>query len=338
MGEQTVWGIHGGRTGEADALFLKNNCIAIGWSALGDLSKLGSSREAFKEAVAKAWPEKKAGAIPNNAGQLFRFVHEMKPGDFVAYPSKADRQVHLARVEGGYHYDPGPQAGYPNLRQVSWLKHVPRSSLSQGALYELGSALSLFQVKNYADEILALVQGKSEPRPIPPKQDETVAKISSDIDDTTRDFVLKTLAQQTKGHPFAHFVGHLLEAMGYHTRVSPEGTDGGVDIVAHRDELGFEQPIIKVQCKSTESRIGDPEVSALYGKVGQGEHGLFVTLGSYTPQARTFARGRSNLRLIDGVELVELVLAHYEEFEAQDKSLLPLRRVYVPDLPDEDDE
>src|ERR1035441_35444 len=29
--------------------------------------------------------------------------------------------------------------------------------------------------------------------------------------------------------------------MGYCTRVSPEGPDGGVDIIAHRDELGFER-------------------------------------------------------------------------------------------------
>lgn len=40
--------------------------------------------------------------------------------------------------------------------------------------------------------------------------------------------------------------------MEYRTRVSPEGPDGGVDIIAHKDELGFEPPIIKVQVKSTE--------------------------------------------------------------------------------------
>jgi restriction system protein len=159
MAEQTIWGIHGGRTGDADTLFLKGNVIAIGWGAVGDLSKLGTSREAFKEAVAKAWPEKKAGAVPNNAGQLFRFVHVMKPGDIVAYPSKSDRQIHLGRVDGQYLHDPQLSAGYPNQRSVSWIKHVSRSVLSQGSLYELGATMSLFQVKNYADEILALLEG-----------------------------------------------------------------------------------------------------------------------------------------------------------------------------------
>lgn len=37
---QRVWGVHAGRTGDADQLFLKKNCIAIGWAELGDLGKL----------------------------------------------------------------------------------------------------------------------------------------------------------------------------------------------------------------------------------------------------------------------------------------------------------
>ena len=53
---------------------------------MGDLSPLNPDRDAFKAKVAEVYPEKKPGAIPNNAGQLFRFVHEMKRGDFVVYP------------------------------------------------------------------------------------------------------------------------------------------------------------------------------------------------------------------------------------------------------------
>lgn len=99
-------GIHAGKTGEADSLFLKKNCVAVGWTKMGDLSALKPDRDAFKARVAEVFPEKKPGAVPNNAGQLFRFVHEMKPGDLVAYSSKRDRQIHLGRVEGDYRYDP----------------------------------------------------------------------------------------------------------------------------------------------------------------------------------------------------------------------------------------
>jgi restriction system protein len=66
--------------------------------------------------------------------------------------------------------------------------------------------------------------------------------------------------------------------------------------------------IIKLQVKSNDGSIGDSAVSALYGKIGAGEFGLFLTLGTFTKQAINFAVSKSNLRLIDGDELVDLVL------------------------------
>ncbi len=104
--EAVLWGIHAGKTGAADSLFLTKNCIAIGWRKMGDLSKLRADREAFKAKVAESYPDLVAGAIRNSAGQTFRFVHEMKPGDFVVYPPKQTRVVHIGKIEGQYKYDP----------------------------------------------------------------------------------------------------------------------------------------------------------------------------------------------------------------------------------------
>jgi len=333
--EQVTWGIHAGKTGDADKLFLKGECVALGWSRVGDLAALKADRDAYKSKVAAMYPEKKAGAIPNNAGQLFRFVQEMKPGDIVVYPSKRDRQIHLGRIEGLYKYDPTVEPGYPNQRRVKWLKSFPRTQFTQGALYEIGSALSLFQVKNYAEEFRASLEGEVTPQPV--SQDETVAPVAEEIETTTRDFILKLLAQELKGHPFAEFFAHLLGAMGYRSRVSPAGPDGGIDIIAHKDELGFEPPIIKVQVKSSEGVVGVETVSAFQGRVKQG-FGLFVTLGTFSPPARNAVRGETNLRLIDGDELVELILQHYEQLDSRYKGLIPLRRVYVPEPLDEGEE
>ncbi|MBA7560163.1 hypothetical protein ES708_01784 [subsurface metagenome] len=333
--EKAIWGIHAGKTGDADTLFLKGGFIALGWPKMGDLGALKADREEFKKKVAKVYPASKPGAIPTYAGELFRFIHEMKVGDIVAYPSKRDRKIHLGHVDGSYKYDPSKEESYPNLRPVKWLKAIPRTQFSQGALYEIGSALSLFQVRNYAGEFIAALEGKTEARPV--SQDETIKVVAEDIEETTRDFVLKRLAQELKGHPLAEFISHLLSAMGYRTRLSPEGPDGGIDIIAHKDELGFEPPIIKVQVKSSDGSIGDPTVSALYGKVSGNEFGLLVTLGTFTSQARNFARSKSNLRLIDGDELVMLILQHYEQFDSRYKGLLPLKQVYVPELIEEEE-
>jgi len=333
--EPIIWGIHGGRHGEADILFLKKNRIAIGWTKLRDLNIIPPDRETIKARIAEAYPNIKPGALPLEAGMLLRFVHEMKSGDLVVYPSKRDRQVHLGVVEGDYLYDPEKDQNYPHQRPVKWKRTVPRTGFTQGALYEIGSALTLFQVKNYADEFRAAFEGKT-PKVV--VADDTAQMVAKDIEENTRDFILKQLATELKGHAFAEFVAHLMSTMGYRTRLTPEGPDRGVDIVAHKDELGFEPPIIKVQVKSTEGSVGDPIISALYGKVGEREFGLLVTLGTFTNQAKSFAHSKSNLRLIDGEELVNLILQHYEQFDSRYKGLLPLKRVYVPETLEEETE
>jgi len=335
--EQQMWGIHGGRTGDANTLFLQEHCIALGWHKVGDLGKLPPNREAFKAELTSKFPDKKVGAIPVEAGQLFRFVHEAKVSDIVIYPSKADRHIHIGRITENYSYNAKGEVTYPHRRRVAWLKDLPRTQFSQGALHEVGSAMSFFAVKTYADEFRAVIEGKTEPTPV--AEDESVGAVADEIEDQTRDYILKKLAQELKGGSFEDFVAHLLQAMGYKTRQPKrgKGSDGGIDIIAHRDELGFEPPIIKVQVKSKEGTSGDPEVSALYGKCDDDEYALFVTLGDFSNQAESFARNKPNLRLIAGDELVGLILQHYEKFDSRYKGLLPLKQVYVPD-PEETEE
>jgi restriction system protein len=148
------------------------------------------------------------------------------------------------------------------------------------------------------------------------EEDSTVHGVVEEIENLTRDFILRRLSQELKGHLFAESVAHLLQAVGYRIRVSAQGPDGGVDIIAHRYELGFEPPIIKVQVKSMDGNIGRPTIASLLNTLGTGECGLIVTLGGLTAEARTFARGKGNLRLIDSEDLANLVLSHYEQFDA----------------------
>lgn len=333
-----IWGIHAGRTGDADALF-KKGYVALGWTAMDDLNTLGPNRDAFKARVAEVYPSFKPGAIPVAAGQMFRFVHEMQVGDLVVYRSKTEKVIHIGRIAGPYEYRPDLENGYPQVRPTKWLATVQPVQVTQGALYEIGSALSFFQVRNYGDEWLSLLTGKkSVPNALSVAEDDpTVGIVAAEIENLTHDFILKRLSRELKGHPFAAFVAHLLETMGYRTRVSPEGADGGVDIVAHQDELGFVPPIIRVQVKSGAGNVGQPEVSALLGTLSPGEFGLVVTLAGFTPPAKTFAKNKSHLRLIDGAELIDLVLSHYDQLDSRYKGLIPLKRVFVPEPIDGDE-
>jgi len=248
MKETNLWGIHAGKSGNADELFLKQNRIAVGWSKVSDLSKIPPNREAFKERVAEAFPAMAEGAIPGSGGQLFRFMHELKQGDLIAYPCKRTRRIHFGRVEGDYVYDPATEPGYPHTRPVKWLRDLPREHFSQGALYEIGSALSFFLLKNFADEFRSAIDGKTGAAPV--QQDETVTTVSKEIAETTEDFIRKRLSQELKGLPFEEFIQHLLECMGYKTRMT-QTNEASVDLIAHRDPLGVEPPIIKVQVKSS---------------------------------------------------------------------------------------
>jgi restriction system protein len=329
VSDSTVWGIHAGRTGNADALFKQKRVIAIGWAKMGNLDLIPGNREAFKKRYEGAYPDAKPGAIPTASGVSFRFVHEMKPGDLVVYPSKTDKQVHIGRITGPYVHDESQEPSYPQRRSVEWLKSVPRTRFSQGALYEIGSALSMFQVKTYADEFRAVVEGKASPEPLPIADDPTIAAVAEDIEETTRDFIIKRLSQEAKGLPLESFVVHLMQCMGYHARLTRRN-EPSVDVIAHKDRLGIEPPIIKIQVKSGDATISDKDVSALYGKLSAGEFGLFITLATYSPACKVFESGKPNLRLIDGDEFVQLILDHYESFDSQHKGLLPLQKVYVP--------
>jgi restriction system protein len=76
--------------------------------------------------------------------------------------------------------------------------------------------MSFFAVKTYSDEFRSAIEGKVQSTPI--AEDESVAAVADEIEDQTRDYILKKLAQELKGGSFEDFIAHLLQAMGYKTR------------------------------------------------------------------------------------------------------------------------
>ena len=334
--DKTVWGVHAGAGEEVDETFLKKGVIAMGWSEVPDIAAMADPKEGIKGAIRAAQPKSTLRSVAGQAGQLYRFFAEMVPGDIVVYPSKIDKQIHIGQVVGPYFFDTASLGNYPHRRRVEWKKKVPRTSFSQGALFETGAFLTLFQVKTYGQEFLDALKGTVEPTP--PGIDETVIEVANSTAESTEDFIRKILSQQLKGHPLAHLVGYLLTLMGYRIDIAKPGADGGIDITAYRDELGFEPPIVRVQVKSSDGAVGGPQVQQLQGTLASGECGLFVTLGTYTTAAKACLKGHPGLKLIDGDQLIGLILAHYEGLSPYYKSLIPLKRVYVPQPMQEDSE
>lgn len=343
--QPSVWGVHmGSHVGDRP---IDNGYVAIGWSELGDV-RAYPDREALKTALAQYRDEIKAGAVPVHAGILFRFAHEMQEDDYVVYPSKQDRIVHIGRFTGETSYVADDPDDYPNRRQVEWIARFPRNDFSQSALNEIGFAITLFRIKRHAAEFLGKAgvigpeSGAAQTTDLAADNevadddaaddDTATVAVLRQAEETTTDFVIRRIMAGLDGHEFEHFVAHMLECMGYTARVTTRTGDGGVDVIAQMDALGFQPPIIKVQCKRKTEQTPRPELDQLLGTLGEGEFGLYVNLGSYTRGGIDLERNRSKLRLIDGVQFVELILEHYGQLSPKYRSLIPLKQIYVPDL------
>ncbi len=255
----------------------------------------------------------------------------MQIGDYVVYPSKIDRMINIGEVTGNYVYDP-EQPDLVQVRSVKWLRHIPRMAFSQGALYEIGSALSFFTVKNYADEFFAALDKGFKNKSTADDEDETVGATADEIIESTKDFILKELSRHLKGYDLEEFIANLLRAMGYRTIVSPHGGDSGIDITAYKDEL---PPRILVQVKSQDSDIKEATIQSLKGAMREGDYGLFVTLSNYTKNAQKYLDSTPIIRGINGTELVELVLKYYDLLDEKYRKMIPLKLVYIP-IPKQD--
>ncbi|WP_298762987.1 restriction endonuclease [uncultured Megasphaera sp.] len=323
-----VWGIHT----RDDALFKNSSVIAIGWAEFGDFRAFGKNRDAMKKHYAEIYAGKqKERAFGVCTGQLYRFAYEMQIGDYVVHPSKADRMINIGKIVGDYEYKPEAKNPfeYVNQRKVQWINILPRTAFSQAALYEVGSAMSVFQLSKNADEFLKAADPSYVPKfgDNDDGEDDTVAATADDIIDSTKDFILKTLSKELKGYNLEDFVADLMNAMGYRTQVSARGGDSGIDIVAYKDEL---PPRIAVQVKSGDGDIKETTIQSLKGAMMPGDYGLFVTLTNYTKNAQKFLDANPIIRGINGNELTDLVLKYYEGLSKKYQNMIPLKKVYIP--------
>lgn len=333
----TMWGIHN----DTELDLLTGGFVSIGWDLLGDLRQY-DGRDALKAALREAYPGRKPGSYPVQAGVLYSFSLEMSAGDVVVAPNKADRTVNIGIVSGDYYFEPSAPL-HKHRRPVRWAKTgTSRTTFSLSALNEIGSAITLFRVRRNADEFRDYLESSNESefeaRTATEAQTPEVAAERADdalnadrLDQYTRDFIAKRLLTAVSDREFEELTGDLMRTLGYQARVTQFSNDGGVDVIAHRDPFGLEPPIVKIQCKHTASSIGGPVVAQLVGRIGATETGLFVTLGTYTPDALAQERNNPRLRLLTGDEFIDLILHHYDELPRRWRDVIPLRRVFVVD-------
>ena len=110
------------RTNSIWPLMRDHNCVAIGWSDVGDLSELEHNQES-KAHIAKLLSEHYDYPAPNvvsrKAGEILRFATVMAEGDPVLAAS-GGRVLGLGRIAGPYQFNPQFHKDAPHQRSVDW--------------------------------------------------------------------------------------------------------------------------------------------------------------------------------------------------------------------------
>lgn len=135
-----------------------------------------------------------------------------------------------------------------------------------------------------------------------------------------------------KPYEFEDLVAGLLEAMGYHIAWKAKGgRGGGFDVLAFTDPLGSKTPRIKVEVKKRlDERMDVDALRAFRDVLGEGEIGIYVSLGGFTSAAveKSLTQEIKKVTLIDYPKLLALWAEHYQKIPEPARDLLPLKPVY----------
>lgn len=219
------------------------------------------------------------------------------------------------------------KAGFLIKKKGSWtVTHEGEEALKLG----------MEKLRDKANELYAAWRDNKEGKQETPKgtEDETDPVKESiieleNLEERAINGIREYLRSKTP-YEFQELVAALLRAMGYYTPfIAPKGKDGGIDIIAYVDPLGAQTPRIKVQVKHRpDAIIGAPDIRALLGILRQGDIALFVTSGTFSPDAKSTATSsREFIRLIDGDEFIDMWQNYYDKMSDEDKNMLPLKRI-----------
>lgn len=193
--------------------------------------------------------------------------------------------------------------------------------------------MTLFRLtEEILTDVQAALEGKSSATEAEDPSDEEVSEESKrSLQENARERV-KDKIVQLDDQEMEELLASLLRAMGFKATVSPVGPDRGVDVIASPDGLGLQEPRIKAEVKHRKNTsIGSPEVRSFIGVLRQGDRGIYLSTGGFTREARYEAE-RSNipLTLLDLDGLARLIETHYDNFDTEARTLLPLIKVLWP--------
>jgi restriction system protein len=334
-----IWLNRAGARGEYEVKFLQETRIFATWEHLDvDLGQM-QSRDELVRVMRTKYPEAKDKTIANWASQVWPFAHDMKPGDLVVVPLKSQRAVQVGEITSDYRFEASAADPFYHYRQVKWVgEAIPRVNFGKDLLHTLGAFMTICRVQrnNAEKRLLAMRASGWKPEALASvvtakDADADALTEDTDLEEAGRDQIARLIAARFQGHGLTRLVEAILRAQGYTTYRSPEGADGGVDILAGAGPLGFGSPRLCVEVKSESGPTDRPTVDKLMGAVSkfQADEGLFVAWGGFRNNVqKDLAASFFRMRLWTQKDLEQL-FAHYDQFDEDLKAELPLKRVWT---------
>jgi len=293
---------------------LQTNQLITGWAKAKGLLNKELNWVEFREVIRKTYYAddqtlRRAGAA---AGNLWRFIREMKPGDLVVVPHGND--FYVAEITGDAIYDDtkvDEDSAY--RRPVRWLND--KKAISR----KLADADLLLRMKTWntsarADDLLdkihnSLNYARVGKRPTFNSQLYT-RLIENTLDEIQNGFI------DDRG--FEKLIESLLRKLGaVDTRIVPRQQDKGADILATFRVAGIIQQVVAIQAKhwKGKSPVSFEVVQQLINGIeAEGaDLGMVITSGAISEKAREaaeqyFEKTGVNIDLVDGEMFAKLLV------------------------------
>ena len=325
----TFWCVRAGKYGEFEQEMQEKGIIAIGWHDLSDLSSI-RQKEQLSDLYAQKYPDQEKASVANRVGQIWNFLHNIKKGDLVVMPLKSQPSVVVGEITGDYRYDQS-SSNTLHQRPVIWKKTFLRSEFDQDILYSLGRlTVGRVHARNAESRVREMLSGKHIRKGYVDSGDDTDQPF--DLEVMSKDRIIRFLESRFMGHNLARLIDGVLIAKGYVTKRSPPGPDGGVDILAASGRLGFDDPKICIQVKSSRAPVDVKVLRELEGVIQSfgASYGILVAWGGLTRAADSeINRAFFRTRLWDQDKIVGELTENYDSLDEELKSEIPLQRIWT---------
>lgn len=348
-----LWLNRAGSHGEFEQKFLDEEKIYLTWDGLNKNLKNIDTRNKLVDLLEEVYPDEKSKRLINHSSQIWQFVKVMKKGDWVVLPSKKQPVIYVGRITSNYLYNSNASNPYFHCREVEWFgQEIPRSHFGQDLLYSFGAFMTVCRIRrnNALSRLQTMYKNgwqKESLQTLTKAETNNCTTNNNDDIDTDYEFNLSELAKQQvvnliemrfKGHELTRLVASILQAKGYTIWQSPEGSDGGVDILASDGKMGFGHQTICVEVKSGTGTTDRPTIDKLLGAMSKfnANQGLFVAWGGFKQNVeKDLASSFFRLRLWSQDDLLNELFAVYDELEDEIKAQLPLKRIWTVAIPDD---